>query len=392
LLLEDCVSLHINSTGIKHMSVNLLARMPFFVDVPPDELDLLASASEVVNLKSGDILFREGDLGNHLFVVSSGVLEVLTGLNTVDELLVSLLGEGEYLGEVSLILSDSRRTASVRAREDVVLLSLSRSNFVEWFQRNPLLAFPIIQTICKRDVEKRMSLYRNLLEKDQLLQQAHQRLVTVVEEERRRLRRDLHDGLGPALASLGLKLAAAKQLLRRDSDSVESLLDQVMAQNLDMVSEVRRLVYGLRPPVLDERGLAEAIRAHVLNSQSDGLQIEVGELPNRLPHLPAAVEVAAYRIALEALTNVFRHAQARRCTIQFAEIGTGRATALQIEIVDDGIGLPRELRAGVGLRSMRERAEELGGTCVIESEEGNGTRVCVKLPLIGIEVSVVHGG
>ena len=359
------------------MYVNLLARIPFFADVLPHELDHLASALDVVKLKSGDILFREGDLSEYLFVVSSGTLEVVTGLNTVDELVVNLLSEGDYLGEGGLILSDSRRTASARAREDAILLSLSRHHFIEWLERNPSHAYAVIKAISKRNPA-----YPILLEKDRQLQQAHQRLITVVEEERRRLRRDLHDGLGPALASVGLKVAAAKQLLRRDPDSVASLLDQVLVQNQETVREVRRLVYGLRPPVLDERGLAEAIRAHILNSQSSGLQIEVGELPIGLPPLPAAVEVAAYRIALEALTNVIRHAQAGHCAIQFTQIGNGRATALQIEVVDDGIGLPNELRVGVGLRSMRERAEELGGTYVIESGMGGGTRVCVKIPLI----------
>lgn len=365
------------------MSINLLARIPFFADIPPHELELLASALNAVNLKSGDIMFREGDLGEHLFVVSSGILEVLTGLDTVDELVVNLLGEGDYLGEVSLILSDSRRTASLRAREDAVLLSLSRNHFIEWFQHNPLLAYTILRAICRREIEKNRAVHRNLLEKDHQLQQAHQRLVTAVEEERRRLRRDLHDGLGPALASLGLKLAAAKQLLRRDPDSVESLLSQMIAQNQEMVSDVRRLVYGLRPPVLDERGLAEAIRAHVLHGQSGGLQIEVGELPDGLPPLPAAVEVAAYRIALEALTNVIRHAQAGHCVVRFAQIGNGHASALQIEIIDDGIGLPRELRAGVGLRSMRERAEELGGT-LVGKPMPRGTRILATLPLAQI--------
>jgi len=364
------------------MSVNLLARIPFFADVPPDELGLLASVLDVVNLKSGEILFREGDAGDHLFVVSSGIIEVITGLNTVDELVVSLLSEGEYLGEVGLILSDSRRTASVRAREDTVLLSLSRNHFTEWLQRHPLLAYTMIKAIWKAEIDKNFAVHRNLIEKDKQLQEAHQRLVAAVEEERRRLRRDLHDGLGPALASLGLKLAAAKQLLRRDPDSVESLLDQVMAQNRETVNEVRRLVYGLRPPVLDERGLAEAIRAHVLNGQSSGLQIEVGEMPIGLPPLPAAVEVAAYRIVLEALTNVIRHAQAKHCVIRFKLNQNGSGPILELEIVDDGIGLPHDLQAGVGLRSMRERAEELGGSYVIESLTANGTSVCVKLPLI----------
>ena len=219
------------------------------------------------------------------------------------------------------------------------------------------------------------------------LQQARQRLVTGIEEERRRLRRDLHDELGPALASQGLKLGAAKQLFRSDPDSAEALLDQVMTQNQDTVSNVRHLVYGLRPPVLDERGLAEAIRDHVWQGGNEtGLQLEVGELPTNLPSLPAAIEVAAYRIALEALTNIIRHAQAQHCLIRFTGNGDGPTSSLHMEILDDGIGLPHELHAGIGLRSMRERAEELGGTVIIEPLPQGGTRVMASLPLAIIQI------
>lgn len=215
------------------------------------------------------------------------------------------------------------------------------------------------------------------------LQRSRQRLVTVQEEERRRLRRDLHDGLGPALASQGLKLAAAKQLLKSDLDAVESLLDQVMKQNQGTVSEVRRLVYGLRPPTLDELGLVAAIRDHAAGMDGRStLQIEIIVAPGGLPPLSAAVEVAAYRIILEALTNVIRHSQAQHCDIHFSLDQNDANHTLQIEVQDDGKGMPIQRRAGVGLRSMRERAEEVGGTCVIESLAGNGTRVCVRMPLI----------
>lgn len=214
------------------------------------------------------------------------------------------------------------------------------------------------------------------------LQRSRQRLVATREEERRRLRRDLHDGLGPNLASQGLKLAAVKRLAQDDPVSALPLLEQVMTQNQATVEEVRRLVYGLRPPALDELGLVAAIRDYVAGmNRKSFLQIEVLEPPEGLPPLSAAVEVAAYRIILEALTNVIHHAQAHQCVIRFSHHHNG-ANALQIEIVDDGIGLPRDLRAGVGLRSMRERAEEVGGTCVIESMEGSGTRVCVRFPLL----------
>ena len=212
------------------------------------------------------------------------------------------------------------------------------------------------------------------------LQRSRQRLVTTREEERRRLRRDLHDGLGPNLASQGLKLAAVKRLLESDPASATPLLDQVMAQNQATVGEVRRLVYGLRPPALDELGLVAAIRDYIAGiDRKSTLQIEVTEPVGGMPPLSAAVEVAAYRIVLEALTNVIRHAQARHCAIQFSRHQNGSSDQLQIEIGDNGIGLPSELRAGVGLRSMRERAEEVGGKLTVESQP-SVTRVLAILP------------
>ena len=222
------------------------------------------------------------------------------------------------------------------------------------------------------------------------LQRSRQRLVTTREEERRRLRRDLHDGLGPNLASQGLKLAAVKQLLEDDPSSAISLLEQVMTQNQSTVEEVRRLVYGLRPPALDELGLVAAIRDHVSGMGGKStLQIEITEPVGGLPPLSAAVEVAAYRIVLEALTNVIRHAHAKQCQICFSLRPNAANTILQIEIIDNGIGLPHDLRAGVGLRSMRERAEELGGKLTVESQP-NDTRVLAHLPIgeIGVQVNL----
>jgi signal transduction histidine kinase len=215
------------------------------------------------------------------------------------------------------------------------------------------------------------------------LQRSRQRLVTTREEERRRLRRDLHDGLGPNLASQGLKLAAVKQLLENNPTGAIPLLDQVMEQNKSTVDEVRRLVYGLRPPALDELGLVAAIRDHVAGMDGKSiLQIEITEPSEGLPPLSAAVEVAAYRIVLEALTNVIRHAHARHCTIRFSSRQDGASCILQIDVQDDGIGLTPTRRAGVGTRSIRERAEELGGTCVIESVPNGGTCVRAHLPII----------
>lgn len=216
------------------------------------------------------------------------------------------------------------------------------------------------------------------------LQRSREHLVTAREEERRRLRRDLHDGLGPTLASQTLKLDAALDLLKSDPDAAAKLLADLKAQSQSTVADIRRVIYELRPPALDELGVVAALRAHVGQyNPLNGLRIQIESPPEGLPPLSAAVEVAAYHIAVEALANVVRHAQARECCIRFslADPARGGRPYLHLEIADDGIGLPDERRAGVGLFSMRERAEELGGACVVERRVEGGTRVAAQLPL-----------
>jgi signal transduction histidine kinase len=213
------------------------------------------------------------------------------------------------------------------------------------------------------------------------LQRSRERLVNAREDERRRLRRDLHDGLGPQLATLILKLDAARNLLRTQPQAADALLAGLKAQTQAAISGIRRLVYDLRPPALDEMGLIPAIREQATNYGQSGLDVSV-EAPKVLPPPPAAVEVAAYRIVQEALTNVSRHAKARACRVRLSV-----SDGLELEITDDGVGMPEDRRAGVGLSSMRERAAELGGTCAVEPMPGGGTRVLARLPLPGAEAS-----
>jgi signal transduction histidine kinase len=207
------------------------------------------------------------------------------------------------------------------------------------------------------------------------LQRSRERLVTAREEERRRLRRDLHDGLGPQLASQTLTLTAARKLLRADPDAADALLADATAHVQEAITDIRRLVYDLRPPALDDLGLIAALREQIAQYHASGVSFRL-DAPEHLPDLAAAVEVACYRITQEALTNVVRHAQARDCTIRIA-----LDEVLTLEIADDGIGLTPSYRPGVGFSSMRERAEELGGSCIINSRPTGGTRVYAQLPL-----------
>ena len=209
------------------------------------------------------------------------------------------------------------------------------------------------------------------------LQRARERLVVTREEERRRLRRDLHDGLGPMLGSLTLKLDVARDLVEQDPTTVRELLGGLKEQAQGAVTDIRRLVYALRPPALDDLGLVGAIRETAAQYDTRELDISV-EAPEGLSDLPAAVEVAAYRIVQEAVTNVARHAAASRCVIRLAL--DEEAGALVVEIEDDGRGLSAGRGRGVGIVSMRERAEELGGSCVVESLPAGGTCVRTSLP------------
>jgi signal transduction histidine kinase len=210
------------------------------------------------------------------------------------------------------------------------------------------------------------------------LRRSRLRIVTAREEERRRLRRDLHDGLGPTLAGTLMTMEAAQATLPADPEAASRIMSDLVAATRRAIEEVRRVTYDLRPPALDELGLLGALReqaASFAGGPSGALGIDIrAEL--HLPALPAAVEVAAYRIGVEALTNVLRHSGARQATI---EIATGGGE-LVVEVRDDGRGIAGA-HEGVGLRSMRERAEELGGSLEVGAGRAGGTVVRARLPL-----------
>lgn len=205
---------------------------------------------------------------------------------------------------------------------------------------------------------------------------ARERLVAAREEERRRIRNDLHDGLGPTLSALLLQLDALERLVRRPGVAAAQLdgaLDALRATVRGATADIRRLVEGLRPPALDALGLVGAVRQ--LGEAAGGATFEI-EAPD-LPPLPAAVEVAAYRIAAEAIHNVRRHADGARCAVRFG-LDDG---ALRLEIVDDGPGFASDRPNGIGTASMAERAAELRGTLVLDRAPGGGARVVARLPL-----------
>jgi signal transduction histidine kinase len=205
------------------------------------------------------------------------------------------------------------------------------------------------------------------------LRAGRQRIVVAREEERRRLRRDLHDEVGPTLAGLTMQLGAVRPLVHSEPDAAGDRLGRLQEAAREALQTVRRISHDLRPPALDDLGVAGALR-----QLADSLGLPARFPDPDLPRLPAAVEVAAFRIGAEALHNVARHAGAAAAV----EVGLRTCgTELLLTVRDTGVGLAGGHPAGVGLTAMRERADELGGSVRVDSRPGEGTTVTARLPV-----------
>ncbi|MGW3511492.1 sensor histidine kinase [Streptomyces sp. NPDC000994] len=204
------------------------------------------------------------------------------------------------------------------------------------------------------------------------------RTVTALEEERRRMRRDLHDGLGPTLTGIAYTADAVVNLIATDPEHAVEALRALRADVGDTITEIRRIVYGLRPRALDELGLVEAIRQRTAPLRvADGRPLTVTvDAPGQLPQLPAAVEVAAYRVAVEAVTNIARHAAVTAATLTLDLRGS---THLRVTIADSG-RCTEPWTPGVGIQSMHERVEQIGGTLTVRTTP-EGATITAELPL-----------
>ena len=205
------------------------------------------------------------------------------------------------------------------------------------------------------------------------LTESRQRLVSAREEERRRIRRDLHDGLGPVLTAVGLNIDAARSRLPTDAATADQHLSDARDATRQALDDIRQLVHGLRPPALDNLGLTGALELHLsrLNPADCRLVLDA----EQLPCLPAAVEVAAYRITVEAVTNTVRHSRASACTVSLTADDAG----LLIDVRDNG-NANGPWTAGTGIHSMREQAADLGGTITYGPNQ-HGGHVTARLPI-----------
>ncbi len=224
-----------------------------------------------------------------------------------------------------------------------------------------------------QEIAQQIGIALYLASMTEVLQSSREQIVVAREEERRRIRNDLHDGLAPTLSSFQLQLGAIRKLMFENPEEAEIILQELSGDLKHATGEIRELVYDLRPPMLDELGLIEAIQNLGILDTHTQLELDV---PDPLPPFSAATEVALYRIVTEAVHNVAKHANATRCTVRI----TTDPEVLSLTITDNGQGMPTGHSDSIGQQSMRERASELGGAFSIQPVDPSGTCVEVRLP------------
>ena len=313
-----------------------------------------------------------------------------TTLDRVDRLAacMAIVGSGMLVLIIVATIAGYRRTSGVRRRQ---IRWIAATMLFAAGATLALLTLPIVLNgrplvpratvsffVLPVPIALAVAVIRDRLFQVGLLSRSREQIVAAREEERRKLRRELHDGLAPTLAGAGIKLDLARQSVRDDPEGADRLIDEARSDVRTAIGEIRRMARDLRPPTLDALGLEGALREQAagLAAQSGDAPVIIVEVPEPLPPLPAAVEVAAYRIAVEALLNVVRHAAAQHCEVRLS-LGDDE---LEIDVVDDGQGSDGR-PTGVGTRAMHERAAEVGGEVTIETSAGGGTRVLARLPV-----------
>ena len=327
-----------------------------------------------------------------VFAMNDAQLEMM---GQVSDSLTSASPEASMLGTIAETIARTIKLPYVRIKtvqgtaatygtppaegEQVEIAIQYREEVVGWLEvasRLPQVPLSSSESGLLNSLARQVGITLHAAQMSEALQASREQLVLTREEERRRIRRDLHDGLGPTLASIKMQLSAVGRLIAQNPAGAAQLIGELQEDVSGATADIRRLVYELRPPMLDELGLVVALRNFKLGDSP--LQLEV-VAPEPMPALPAAVEVAVYRIATEAIHNVLKHAGATRCIVDIM-IGAGE---LILRVTDDGRYQPESHRQteGVGLRSMGERAAELGGRFSIQPAASGGALIEVSLPL-----------
>jgi sigma-B regulation protein RsbU (phosphoserine phosphatase) len=268
------------------MSVNLLSKVPLFTDLPSSELDNLLNLLDSIELKDREILFQEGDPSENFYVVIKGQLEVLKSPGQPEELLLNVLHEGEYLGEMGLIMPGGHRTASVRARGEVALLSMSRPKFIDLTKTYPEISSAMVRVLSQRLDATNTATFRDLTEKNRQLQTAYDELkaahAQIIEKER--LERELQVAADIQLSILPDELPRTKGA---NFGACMSPARQVGGDFYD-VFQISEDHIGVLIGDVADKGVPSALfmaRAHALfMAEADDIHLTAGEVMRLVNH------------------------------------------------------------------------------------------------------------
>lgn len=276
--------------------------------------------------------------------------------------------------------SDAQSVRAYQIRSVVCVPLISREEvvgaiYVENRAKANVFKAEDVETLQILAAQIAVSIHNSLLH--DMLKTSRENIVIAREEERRMLRRELHDSLGPRLSGMILELGTAIVIVQQQPDRAITQLTGLNQELQQAVNDLRQLARNLRPPALDDLGLVESLQAYLQNKiQPAGLKTQLYIEPD-LPTCSAAMEVAIYRITTEALTNCLKYAEAHMVSVSLAVSDD----TLILTIQDDGVGLPDNLQSGVGLLAMRERTEEIGGVFYIGAGKNGGTQVQARFGL-----------
>lgn len=322
------------------------------------------------------LLFGEGDDPYAVAARVGGRLDLAAGPVEALEAIATELRKAFRLPYVAFVASDVIKPVVAGTKrehaETFAVVSLGKTiGSMHVGHRHPKERFTDEENVVFADVARRAAAFLHSASLLEDLQASRERVVVAREEERRRLRNDLHDGMGPQLAGIALELDMLVAKHPGQAQELEHARDGVRGA----IREVRRIVDDLGPSALDRLGFTGAVEQLVANMSGGATEV-LADLPATPMALPAAVEVAAYRVVGEAINNATRHGRPSRCTVDVSDAGS----EVVVVVTDDGTGIPVDYEPGVGIASMTERVAEVGGTLTVASPPSGGTIVTATFP------------
>ena len=339
---------------------------------------MVASGAEVGRITQGERVFREGDEAKSAFVIRSGSIDIVGYGPDGEERLLNRLGRGEVFGEMAL-LDQTRRSASAVAREETELFVITREELVTLLQHEPRMALWLLGLSSHR-----LRVVTRLISQMQEAHEVNLKILAGQEAERRRIGRDIHDGVAQSFADLILRLQSAIQFLDRDPEQARSTLAELEDGLRDTLEKIRELVANLFPRELRQAGLVGVIEQFIDRvAVSDQLLVSFSH-QGVDDELPAALEATICCIVQEALNNVKKHAAATEARIELKRVGTGVELAIEDNgcgFDPDGLTAEHPTRSTYGLLSMQERAKLAGGDMEVDSRIGTGTKLRFVIPV-----------